>query len=909
MVTKLLFGGKSSKIFNNESHKEDLVMDPNATIVDKQIELAHALYQKGRKLWTKGNKEEALALLRKAVAMQEHLLGGRHSRTAKTYYFLGQTLKHMKEYEKALNAYRRSLRSRLWNEEILEDVQRSMKELLVNKFDKAEGDVQQYFETAAVSVQLEKDAETLMENGEYDKAVESFEKCLSIENDADGNSFMDIGHLLLQIGDAQRQNKEFEMSLNAYRDALSVYEATLGKDHSKTMRCLEGIKSCALGKDITDDVVQKYLRTVFLSLEHCRKGDTFVESKDYQKAVEEFEAARIIEEAALGKYPLTAAGIRKKLALAFEAMEEHDRAIFELRMVLSISIFDCGGGHPSVTAALKDIGAAMKAKGIDQESIYRYINTVSFSVKHQRYGEHLLGDKEDFSTAIEELQKSLALEVAPLGKYHLTQGALFKGIGDAFLAQENFDFAVVNYRNALLVYQPVLGQHHIDTNLTLFMIGSAAAQSVGLDGNAVDKYRENVSESIVLEKLAEMLANKGSKEEAIETYEKAVALEEASLVEYHLSTADLHGKIAKEMKCAEQYDRAIVKYRSILSIYLRSLGADHPNTQNAHEELVEAVAARGLGKEQAKGYGLKVLVSIEHEARGDEDLDCERYSQGMAEFRKALEIEESALGDGHLVTAALYGKLAHGFRYLGRTTDAIEEYRKAIRIYVTHKAPDRDAFTLLRGLGKCIQGLGFNEEKGVQYQKIVWDSVKSEQLGDDAMKSGDSSEAIYHYQRSISLEESVLGKLHASTCASYEKIARIFSDAGDIESAVIVYSKVLAIRESHLGKDDVKTIDSYNDLIDATAKQMTATKAPMEEEDDDTGVEAKMKIGSPLDSFQSEIGEKTTAPDEGPTLSQTPAPISSEKSEHPATPKSPPDDVASEIKILSFAERMKAFQR
>ncbi|KAL3917978.1 MAG: hypothetical protein SGILL_004456, partial [Bacillariaceae sp.] len=772
-----------------------------------------------------GDKKEAIVLLRKAVAMQESSLGGRHKNTAKTYYFLGRALQHDKEYDKALIAYRRTWRSRLFEggDAATEGVHRAIKELLINKMGRTEEDVKQYFEAAAGSVQWEKDAETFAQNGEHDKAVEAYEKCLAIENVADGNFTLDIGHLHMQIGDALKHNKEFEMSLNAYRDALAVYEPALGRDHAKSIACLKGIESCALGKEINTEVVEEYLRKNFLSLLHCRKGDGFLESKEFGKAVEEYEAARSIEEASLGKYPLTAAGIRKKLALAFESQKEYDRAIFELRTALSIRIFDCGSDHPFlVTATLKDIGAAMKAKGIQQEAINRYMNTVSFSVKHQRYGEHLLGEDEDFSAAIEEFQKSLALEVASLGKYHLTQGALFKGIGDAFLAKKNFDCAVVNYRNALLVYQPILGKDHIDTNLVLFMIGSAAAQSVGLDGDAVDKYRENVSESILKEKMAEVLASKGSYADAIDTYEQAVAMEESSLVEYHLSTADMHGKIVQVLKKAEQFDRAIVKSRNILSSYLRSLGAEHPNTQNAHEELVDAVALQGLGKDQAKAYGLKVLVSIEHEARGDEDLDCDRHTQGMAEFRKALEIEENALGEAHLVTAALYGKLAHGYRYQGRNADAIEEYRKAIRIYVIHKAPEGEAKRLLVGLGKCIQELGFNESKGTQYRQIVWESVKSEQMGDEAMQSSDSSNAIFHYQRATSLEESVLGKLHPSTCASYERIARIFRDAGDFESAIIFYSKVLAIRESHLGKEAVTTVESYNELMDATARQMAA---------------------------------------------------------------------------------------
>lgn len=789
----------------------------------KQAELALALYNKGRKSWTKGAKDEALGLFRKAVALQESSLGYKHPQTAQSYYFLGYALsKHQKEYGKSLIAYRRTLKSRLWtngNEDVsTEDVQRAIWELLINRKGFKESDVKEYFASAIQTVLLEKKAKGLAEQQEYEKAVEAYEECLSTEKQALGHFPPDIGRLYTKIGAVQRHHKEYEMGLNAYRNALAILVPTLGKDHADSKRCLEGIEFCAASKGISKYLIEQYLQKIFVSLDHCKKGDELVSSNDLSRAMVAYESARFIEEDSLGKYPLTAADIRQKLASIYNARKEYDRVIFELRTVMSIIIFDCGGDHPAVMATVQSIAAALKDKGLHQDVITRYTNTVSFSVKHERYGEHLLTEKKDFSGAIEEFQKSLALEVA-LGKYHLTQGALFKSIGDAFMAKENYNFAVVNYRNALLVYLSELGKDSVDANIALAMIGSAAAESVGLSKTEADKYRENVSDSILLEKMADTLAAKGDTEESIECYEKAVALEESSLVEYHLSTASLHGKIATLLKKAQQYDRAIVRYRNILSIYLRALGGDHPNTQTAHDELVDVVSLQGLGDDKAKSYGLKVLVSIEHEARGDEDLAHQRHSQGLGEFRKALEIEENSLGRAHLVTAALYGKLADGCRLNGRTSDAIQEYRRAIRIYIKHESPQHDAMKLLRGVEKCIEDLGFSRKRSAQYGTVVWESVKSELSGDAAKKDGDRATALHHYHRSISLEESVLGKLHFSTSLTYKKIADLYRDNDDIEAAIVSYSKVLAIREAHLGKDDEKTIESYDDLMNATQRQ------------------------------------------------------------------------------------------
>lgn len=791
----------------------------------KQIELANACYFKGRKSWAKGNKEEALGFFRKAVAMQETALGTFHKHTARSYYFLGYALsKHSRDDEKALVAYRRTLRIRLalnGDDDITtDDVLRAIRELLRRK-GLDEEEIKEYFSDVAKSVQFENDGTIFAAEGNFEQAIDAYEQCLSIEEKAAGKFPLDIGHLYFRIGQVHRQQREIEMALVAYRNALEVYESALGRDHSDSLFCLEGIEYCAYEKNVEEAAVKKYLHSVFVSIHHCQRANKYLESNDFGSAVTEYEKALDIEEAALGKYPVTAAIIRKKLGLAFRALGRSDRVILELRTVLSINIFEYGSDHQSVIAALKDLGSAMKEQGIEPTAVNKYMNTVSFSVKHERYGEHLLSTEKDYSGAIEEFQKSLALEVSALGKYHLTEGALFKQIGCSFLEQGKFDFAIVNFRNALLIYQPILGRHHGCTTSTLILIGDAA-RGMGLTGDNVDTYRGNVAESIDLEKDGERLCREGASEEAISSYIAAIAKEETSLGEAHLSTADLYGKIAHTLKSMSHYQRALVRYRDVLAIYRRSLDPDHPNIEKAHERLVEIAVLNGLQEDAATSYGQKVIVSIEHEARGDAHLTKQQYQDAIDEYRKALEIEGAALGDSHLVTSVFVGKLADTLRLSNRSDLAMHEYRKAMRIYVTHGCPSHDSSKLLVSVGKGIEDLGFNEAKGVSYQKIFRESVLCEDRADHARSTGNHSKAIEQYRRCVSLEESVLGKLHLSTCSMYRKIASICMNRGDYESAIVFYSKVLAINESNYGKDADITVESYNDLVNASQKQVEA---------------------------------------------------------------------------------------
>lgn len=789
---------------------------------NKRIELANVYFFKGRKSLEKGNKDEALRNFRASVAIHEEVYGTYHIRTARSYFFLAQTLfKHTDEFDRALTAYRRALRVGLSldvNFKYVGCAKRAIKDILSNKkaFDvKA---VETYFSSIGDSIKLEKDGLRYTDESEYENALEAFEKCLVLEENSEGTFPLDLGHIHYLIAEARRKEGQHAIAVSNYRSALSIYEAALGRGHADSKLCIQGIETSLYEMNLSDSEIEEYIPLVSKSLRHCRKGDEFIESNMFNEAVNEYEAARLIEEKSLGKYPLTASTIRKKIGLAFQSLKEYDRAILELRLALSINIFECGEDHPSIVAILQDIRSIMLEKGYDFSSVNKYMNTVVFSLKHERYGEHLLLEKLDFSGAIEEFQKSLGLEVSALGKFHLTQGGLFNAIGDAFLRNMNFDFAIVNYRNALAVYQSSLGIEHDYTSSVLQSIGIAAS-STGLDKDRVIQYKNIVSESIKIEHAAEKHIEDGAVGEAISSYREAICNEGSLLGHYHLSLADLHGKIAKILKKIGRYDGAIVSYHCILAINLKSLGIDHMNSRNAYEDLVGVLILKGLKDEHALSYGKNAKLSIEHEDNGDEAMSNQEFQSAISEYKKSLEIEENFLGRDHLVTEGLLRKIVKCYKLSGKTHQAFHFYRKMIRIYMKYASPDYDAPYMLRSLEKTVQDLGLSEAQTTDYIDIVKESVECEIEGDSAKVAKNYKKAIDQYSRCLLIEQSLLGMLHPSMWPVYKKIGSSFGNNGDIDSAIISHSKALAILESYLGIKEKETIETYSELLTTTLKR------------------------------------------------------------------------------------------
>jgi len=792
---------------------------------DKRIELANTYFFKARKSLAKGSKDEALQMFRASTAIQEEVYGTYHKRTARSYFFLAQTLfKHTNEYDRALTAYRRAYRTGLSlgaDHKYLQGTKRGIREILSDKKSFDNNAVETFFSTVLESVRLEKEGLESTDKKNYDSAIESFEKCFAIEEKAEATFPLDLGHLHVRIAEVYRKKGEHGMAISAYRSALKIYESALGPDYADSKFCLRGIELSLFDMNLSDSVIEEYRESIFVSLSHCEKGDALFDSQKYTEAVSEYEAARLIEEKSLGKYPLTAAYIRRKLGLAFEALEEYDRAILELRTALSINIFECGDDHKSVVATLRDIRSVMGAKGYDFSSVNKYMNTVVFSIQHERFGEHLLVDKKDFSEAIEEFQKSLGLEVSALGKFHLTQGGIFRGIGDAFLQKEVYDFAVVNYRNALVVYQHRLGIGHYYTKSILTSIGDASSE-LGLTEDQVNEYKEAVSDSIAVEKTAEVLIKDGFEIKAIDKYRKAVRKEGSLIGEYHLCTAHLHGKIAKALKNMGRYDSAIASYRYILAINLRSLGTDHMNTEHAHEDLVDVAMLKGMKREEAVSYGNDAKLSIEHEDNGDEAMIRKNYQSALNNYKKALEKEERFLGDDHLVTEGIIRKILECQKLSGKSDQAFHFYRKMIRIYMKYSSPDYDTEYMLRSLETTVKGLGLDEVQKDEYINIVKESVKFEMSGDSAEESKDYAKAIDSYSRCLLMEQYLLGMLHPSTWSVHKKIGSSFEKSGDFDSAIISHSKALAILESYLGLKEKETVEACNDLLNATLHKINS---------------------------------------------------------------------------------------
>ncbi|KAL3945153.1 MAG: hypothetical protein SGBAC_000756 [Bacillariaceae sp.] len=786
----------------------------------KQVDLASAYYTKGRKLWSKGDRDNALDLFRKALSIQESILGIYNKQTARTYYWVGYALNHRKEYSKALVAYRRTLRIRLFllgeDDASTEDVKRASRDVLKEQgLDDVR--IKAYLETVAAAVAHEKQAIIHEEMKEYAEAVEEYEKYLAIEEASVGNFPLDIARIHSKIADIHKLNKKETMALSCYRRALSIFISKLGRKHSDSQHCISGIEICASIRGLKAAESEEYMELVLESISLIRQGDELKNRGYLDEAIIKYEEALKIESMTIGIYQLTAAQLHLDIAYCYCHEKEFDRAIVMLRTALSIFIFEHGEDHPTVRSCLRDLASTLQEKGCSSADMKKYLNTVSSSVKYERRGESMRKEG-DFAGAITELQRSLELEVAVLGKYHLAQVALYKGIARAYDARGEYSFALSSYRTAILTCMTTLGLRH-PTTQALFIETFATAKREGCDCTTIEAYENLVSTSIELQMSGNDQLEKGQYVRAFATFQKAIVDQEEASVQYHICTSDLYANAAKSLLCSGQDDRALKKYRELLAVHQFAFGPNHPSSQGALQGIGEALSAKRVKIELANDYSEKVVKSIGHELTGDNEIKQGLYHQAILSYEQALKIERDLLGEFYLTTAGLFEKLASAYRLQGEHHRAILIYRKSIQIYQFYNEPeDGDTQRTLKHLSLSIRSLGFNVSAAERYQDAIQSSIAYETQGDAALLAGNSAKAVSKYQLAIETEEEVLGKLYPTTSSFYKKIAHTSRDKEDFESAVLFYSKALAIEESYLGKDDEDTVTTYNQLMNAAQK-------------------------------------------------------------------------------------------
>jgi tetratricopeptide (TPR) repeat protein len=237
-------------------------------------------------------------------------------------------------------------------------------------------DSNQYMEQAVM-------AENYLKAGDYEQAIEAYVKALSMK---------DSNQELLSIGLADSY-----IGINEYDKALEV----LRNCYQKT----SGIKIKEKIEEVTS------VKTEYEYLQSISRADIYYQNKDYDKAIAEYEKAKLIKSKEVTSY--------QKIAAAYIEKEEYDQAREEV----------LEGQALTQSKELEELLIQVEA----------YILKEEYVAMIEKAKEYIL--QENYDDGIDEYRKAIVM--LPL------EPAAYLGLAEVYIHQEKYSYAVIILKDAL----------------------------------------------------------------------------------------------------------------------------------------------------------------------------------------------------------------------------------------------------------------------------------------------------------------------------------------------------------------------------------------------------------------------------------------------------------------------------
>ncbi|CAF1599644.1 unnamed protein product, partial [Adineta ricciae] len=307
---------------------------------------------------------------------------------------------------------------------------------------------------------------------------------------------------------------------------------------------------------------------------------------------------------------------------------------------------------------------------------------------------------------------------------------------------------------------------------------------------------ENDDLSLIYHQLGRILHLKGAFSEAINYYDRSVAIQEnlppfdrSSLATSHNNSI---GGVYYDMG---DYAKALQYYAKGLSIKQQSLPANHPDLATSYNNIGLVYDAMGDYAKALQYYAKGLSISQQSLPANHPDLATSYNNIGgvydaMGDYAKALQYYEKGLSIKQQLLPVNHPDLATSYNNIGSAYDHMGDYAKALQYYE-------------KGLSIRQQSLPANHpDLATSYNNIglVYDHM------------GDYAKALQYYEKGLSIDQQSLPANHPSLATSYNNIGLVYDHMGDYAKALQYYEKGLSIQQQLLPSNHPDLARSYNNI-------------------------------------------------------------------------------------------------
>jgi tetratricopeptide (TPR) repeat protein len=251
---------KAASIFEDQETSTEV----ESAILNCRLNIARTHHSQGVDWQRTGEYEKSIEEHRKSLVIREKLLGAKHLETARTYYVMGCALSDRGDFDEALSDLRRSFLTRVvvFGKEHMDTVEvvDNIGTVLHAKGSMTTEDINQYKSAVTQSVELELEGDEHYLNKDFENAMISYRKALSLEEQCLGDLHPTTCDLYLRLADALGEVGDFEGSLVEYKSVIVIYERLLGKFSLKVAEIYNKLANILMDKGEYETALSFYAK-------------------------------------------------------------------------------------------------------------------------------------------------------------------------------------------------------------------------------------------------------------------------------------------------------------------------------------------------------------------------------------------------------------------------------------------------------------------------------------------------------------------------------------------------------------------------------------------------------------------------------------------------------------------------
>ncbi|HOY19462.1 MAG TPA: tetratricopeptide repeat protein [Haliscomenobacter sp.] len=427
----------------------------------------------------------------------------------------------------------------------------------------------------------------------YDEAIKHYEIALSIDSLKSGNESR-TATLMTNLGTARESKGEYNKAIEYFEKALQIFLKTFGENHPNVATNYNNLGAAWESKGEYSKAIEYYEKALQinvkasgenhpdLAINYNNLAGAWATKGEYDKAIEYFEKALQIFLKAFGENHPNVATNHNNLGAVWTLKGRYDKAIDYYDKALQTHVKALGEDHPDVARDYNNLGLVWTSKG-------EYDKAIGYFEKALKIGVKALGEdhpdvardynnlggawfsKKEYDKCIGYFEKALKIDVKALGEDHPNVAREYTNLGGAWKEKEEYDKCIEYFEKALQIFLKAFGENHPDVAKNYNNLGGA-------------------------------WSSKREYDKAIRYYEKALQIDLKALGEDHPNVATRYHNLGKVWSLKGEYDKAIGYYEKCQAIFDPFLPLTHPNQRITAQNLSSAANYRGMQLFSEKNY-------------------------------------------------------------------------------------------------------------------------------------------------------------------------------------------------------------------------------------------------------------------------------------------------------------------